>query len=156
MANVLLMYASMTGNTELMAEIIVEYIEKRGVNIDTRTFHFDPIDVEGLADYDAMLIGTHTWYDGDLSYEVEDFYEELDDVDISGMLCGVFGSGDSFYDSYGGAVDIMWKHLQELGATLVPQRLKVDLQPDQEDVCSCQHFAGTFCDMLEYGGITCA
>lgn len=148
MSKILMLYASATGNTELMAEAIVAYLEDRNNEVVTKTFDFDSIDVEELFIYDAILVGTHTWDDGELPYEVEDFYEELDDVDITGKVFGVFGSADSFYDTYGGAVDLMADRLQNLGAKVVPQRLKVDLEPDREDVRRCEAFAEVVCELM--------
>lgn len=135
----LMLYASGTGNTELMAEAMVAHLENNQHEVVTKTFDFDPIGVEELLRYDAVLIGTHTWDDGDLPYEVEDFYEELEDVDITGRVFGVFGSADSFYDTYGGAVDLMADQLNNLGAA-PPKQLKVDLEPDREDIVRCEQF----------------
>src|SRR5690625_1131148 len=148
MGNILMLYASTTGNTELMAEAIVEYLENKQHQVVTKTFDFDPIDVEELLDYDAVLVGTHTWDDGDLPYEVEDFYEELDEVDITGQIAGVFGSADSLYDNYGGAIDVMVVRLEKKGAMMVPDRLKVDLVPDKKDIIACQEFAQQVCKMI--------
>lgn len=147
MGEILVLYASMTGNTELMAEAIIDYFEQQGYKVKTGTFDFDPVDVEDLHHYDAVAIGTHTWDNGDLPYEVEDFYEELDDVNIEGMVFGVFGSADAFYDTYGGAVDLMWEHLRQKGAKVVPEKLKVDLTPDAEDIERCVQFATVMCEM---------
>ncbi|HLR03973.1 MAG TPA: flavodoxin domain-containing protein [Virgibacillus sp.] len=149
MGRILVLYASMTGNTELMADAIINYIEEQGYEVETRTFDFDPVEVDELSDYEAIAIGTHTWDGGDLPYEVEDFYEELDDVDIEGMLFGVFGSADSFYDTYGGAVDLMWEHLSDKGARMVPEKIKADLTPNADDIDRCIHFAQTLCDMAK-------
>lgn len=144
-----MLYASTTGNTELMAEVMVAYLENKNNEVVTKTFDFDPIEVEELLDYDAVLIGSHTWDDGGLPYEVEDFYEELEAVDLTGVIVGVFGSADSFYDTYGGAVDILCDHLENLGAALVPQRLKVDLEPDRKDVERCEAFAEEIYGMMD-------
>ncbi|MFC4557592.1 flavodoxin [Virgibacillus kekensis] len=149
MGKVLMLYASMTGNTEMMAEIITDVVEQRNHTVVTKTFDMDPIDVEELADYDGVLVGTYSWDDGELPYESEDFYEELDDVDIKGMVAGVFGSGDSFYDSFGGAANLMGDRFEARGANLVPERLIVDLEPDKKDVERCQKFAEVFCGMME-------
>ncbi|MGP4105676.1 flavodoxin [Virgibacillus sp. L01] len=149
MGKVLMLYASMTGNTELMAEIIAEVVENRGHEVVTKTFDLDSIDVEELLEYDGVLVGTYSWDDGELPYEAEDFYEELDDVDITGKIVGVFGSGDSFYDSYGGASQMMGERFKEKQANLVAERLIVDLEPDKEDVVRCQQFAETFCETIE-------
>ncbi|RYG73741.1 flavodoxin [Lentibacillus lipolyticus] len=149
MGKVLLLYASMTGNTEQMADIITEAVQRRGHEVVTKTFELDPIDVEELADYDGVLVGTYSWDDGQLPYEAEDFYDELDDVDITGMIAGVFGSGDSFYDTFGGAANSMGDRFQEKQAIVVPKRLIVDLEPDDEDTERCNTFANEFCNLME-------
>lgn len=149
MSNLLMLYASMTGNTEQMAEIIEAYLKAKNHKVVIKTFEFDPIDVEELLDYDGILIGTYTWDDGTLPYEVEDFYEELAHIDIKGKIVGVFGSADSFYETYGGAVDLMVDHLTDLGAELVPEKLVVDLTPDKADARRCEHFAEKICKMVE-------
>lgn len=148
MSKILTIYASSTGNTELMAEAMVAYLESKQHEVNVKTFDFDAIDVEELLAYDAVLVGTHSCDDGELPYEVEDFYEDLDDVDVKGRLFGVFGSADSFYETYGGAIDLMYDRLKNLGAILVPERLKVDLEPDSEDIARCEAFAQELDAML--------
>ncbi|GAB3068859.1 flavodoxin [Virgibacillus ainsalahensis] len=149
MSNILMLYASGTGNTELMAEIMVGYLEMNQHQVVTKTFEFDRIDEKELLEYDAVLIGTHTWDDGELPYEVEDFYEDIEEVDITGKVIGVFGSADSFYDVFGGAVDLMADRMKNLGADLVPKRLKVELEPDKEDAKQCEQFAQLLIDRIE-------
>ncbi|GAA0590123.1 flavodoxin [Virgibacillus siamensis] len=151
MGKVLMLFASMTGNTEMMAEIITDVIEAREHEVETKTFDLDAIDVKELLDYEGILIGTYSWDDGELPYEVEDFYDELDDVDITGKIIGVFGSGDSFYDSFGGAANLLGDRFEKKGANLLPERLIVDMEPDQDDVARCQKYADVFCDMIENG-----
>lgn len=141
MSRFLLLYASSTGNTELMAEAMKDYLQNHGHDVVVKTFDFDQIETEELLDYDAVFIGTYTWDDGDLPFEVEDFYDELDDVDLSGKLFGVFGSADSFYDTYGGAIDLMYERLERRGATLLSEKLKVDLTPNKKDIIQCEEFA---------------
>lgn len=138
---ILLLYASTTGNTELIAEAIADELLYLKHEVEMKSFDFDRIDVEEVLDYDAVLIGTHTWDDGELPYEVEDFYDDLGDVDITGCIFGVFGSADSFYRTYGGAVDLIADHAKNLGAEVLPNRLKIELAPDNEDIVLCQRFA---------------
>ncbi|HLS09283.1 flavodoxin domain-containing protein [Lentibacillus sp.] len=149
MGNVLMLYASMTGNTEAVAEIIRDAVEKHGHRVVTKTFEMDPVDAAELAEYDGLLVGTYSEDDGALPFEVEDFYEELDEVDIDGLPAGVFGSGDFVYDTFGGAANTMGDRLAEKQAKLVPEWLVVDLYPDEEDADRCRHFADRFCKMME-------
>ncbi|MFD1849077.1 flavodoxin [Oceanobacillus bengalensis] len=148
MGKVLVLYASATGNTELMAETIAEYIRKQNHEVTMKDFDIDNVNANEITKYDTVLLGIYTWTNGELPFEVEDFYEQLDFVDLKGRVFAVFGSGDSFYDVYGGAVDIMYERLRELGAKLVPVRLKVDLEPDQADVERCRELAKQACQMI--------
>lgn len=141
MAKVLILYISATGNTEMMAETIAGYLEYKKHDVEMKTFDFDPIDVEELLDYDLVLIGTHSNDDGEIPFEAEDFYDELDEVDLKGRLFGVFGSGDTAYDAFCLSVDLMGDKLNFIGAKLVPERLKVDLTPTNEDLERCDAFA---------------
>ena len=149
--NMLILYASTSGNTELMADAIADHLNLQGHDVVIKSFDFDRIDVEDIPKYDAIFVGTHTWDDGELPYEVEDFYEEIEDVDITGKCFGVFGSADSFYDTYGLAVDLMADQLKNLGAVVFPERLKVDLTPNDADIIRCQQFAESVCDMVVDG-----
>lgn len=148
MGKILIAYASQTGNTELMAEVMGDFLEKEGHDVVTETFDFDWVDPESFINYDGILVGTHTWDDGEMPYEVEDFYEDLEDIDIKNMLFGVFGSGDSFYDDFGGAIDLIAGRLENLGGLIIGERLKVDLEPEKQDIQRCQEFAKIFSDTI--------
>lgn len=141
MASVLMMYTSQTGNTELLTDILENELQQLGHKVTVKSFEFDVIDIDALADYDAVLVGTYTWDDGELPYEAEDFYIDLEGVDLTGQILGVYGSADSFYDTYGLAIELMGDRLKNLGATMIPERLIVDLTPNKEDETRCSDFA---------------
>lgn len=148
MADVLLLYITSTGNTEIMAEAIAGYLEYNNHHVVIKTFDFDPIDVEELHDYDVVLIGTHSSDDGEIPFEAEDFYEELEVVDWrNGPVFAVFGSGDTAYDAFCLSVDLMGDKLKHLGAKLVPERFKVDLTPTEEELQQIERFAETAIQM---------
>lgn len=149
MSKVLIAYASTTGNTEMMADAMAVFLDRLGHDVIIKTFDFDPIYVEELQEYDAVLIGTHTWDDGDLPYEVEDFCEDLELVPVDNQVFGVFGSADSFYSTYGGAIDLMADRLEELGAVVFPKRLKVDLTPTNKDLAASEEFAAKVIQLIE-------
>lgn len=141
MNNILVLFASLTGNTEMVAQIIADYLTDKKYSVEMRSFDYDPIDIDEVANYEAILVGTYTWDDGALPYEVEDFYEDLEEVDLTNKIFGVFGSADSFYESYGGAIELVGDRATDLGAKVIPVRLKVDIEPDKQDVVRCHAFA---------------
>ncbi|GGA66714.1 flavodoxin domain-containing protein [Ornithinibacillus halotolerans] len=150
MSNFLVLYASASGNTEIMAEVMATYLKKLQHQVTMKNFDFDQITIEELNDYDATLIGVYTYDFGEIPFEVEFFYDELDMSDISGSICGVFGAGDSAYgDTFGMAVDLMYEKLEECGAQLHPTRLKVDLTPEKEDIENCEVLAEGIAQLVE-------
>ncbi|MCS7459271.1 flavodoxin [Paenibacillus doosanensis] len=142
MSKIIMVFASMTGNTEDMADAIAEGVQEAGAELDQKNV----IDVNAgvLEEYEGILLGAYTWGDGDLPDEFLDFYEEMDDLDLSGKKAAVFGSCDSSYSEYGAAVDTLIAKLQERGAEVVLDGLKVELSPSQDEKETCKQFGVQF------------
>ncbi|WP_152446415.1 flavodoxin [Bacillus sp. THAF10] len=136
-------YVSMSGNTEDIATLL--YDELNSLGCDVLMECLDTVDTEELLTYTGVLIGSYTWGDGDLPYEAEDFYEELGDKKLSGVMAGCFGSGDYDYPKFCAAVDIFASKLNENGAQVFDQLLKVELSPEStEQQMACKEFARSF------------
>ncbi len=148
MGRTLMIYASQSGNTEMITDIIAENLRKIGHEVVIKSFDFDLIDMNALKEYDAVLVGTYTWDDGEMPYEVEDFYVDLEDADIKGLLFGVYGSADSFYDTFGLAIDLVADRARNLGANVIKERLKIDLTPNKEDEKRCTAYAHTLSELI--------
>lgn len=146
MAKVIMVFTSMTGNTEEMAEAIAEGVREQGAELDVKEV-LDATATE-LEEYDGILLGAYTWGDGELPDDFLDFYDELDDVDLTGKKAAVFGSCDSSYEKYGAAVDILIEKLQERGAEVVLEGLKVELTPTKEEKQLCIAFGRNFAKQL--------
>ncbi|MED4601980.1 flavodoxin [Paenibacillus validus] len=135
MSSVIIVFASMTGNTEEMAELVADGVRAAGIEPVLKSV----VDANAseLEKYDGVLLGAYTWGDGDLPDEFLDFYEEMDDIQLAGRKAAVFGSADSSYSQYGAAVDTLIAKLKEQGADVVQEGLKVELNPsgDEKEVC---------------------
>ncbi|UPK41843.1 MULTISPECIES: flavodoxin [Paenibacillus] len=142
MAKLLVAYASMTGNTEEIAELIVEGIKQGGHEVDLKSV--TDCNASDVLDYDGFLIGVYTWGDGELPDEFLDFYEELDELDLSGKRAAVFGSGDTSYEQYCGAVDLAAAKLLERGAEVSPEMLKIEYSPMEQEKDTCRDFGKRF------------
>ncbi|KAB8136787.1 flavodoxin [Gracilibacillus oryzae] len=148
MAKVILLFCSMSGNTEEIAEIIETSISNHGLEVCKFQLDMEDIKVTDLLDYKAILFGTYTWGDGDIPYELEDFYDDMEEIDLTGKVVALFGSCDSMYPDYGGAIDTFAERFKERGASDILYHLKVDLTPDDDDVKRCQQFAEDFVEQL--------
>ncbi|GMB09674.1 flavodoxin [Thermolongibacillus altinsuensis] len=147
MAKAIMVFTSMTGNTEEMAEAIAEGVRQQGIELEVKEA-LDATAAE-LEQYDGILLGAYTWGDGELPDDFLDFYDELDEVDLTGKKAAVFGSCDSSYEKYGAAVDILIEKLQERGAEVVLEGLKVELTPTDEDKELCEKFGRDFAKQLQ-------
>ncbi|MFR2688913.1 MAG: flavodoxin, partial [Enterococcus faecium] len=84
---------------------------------------------------------TNTYDDGDLPDEIVDFYEDLQELDLSGKIYGVCGSGDTFYDEFCKSVDDFDAAFGKTGASKGAENVKVDLNAEEEDIENLEAFA---------------
>ncbi|WP_436668072.1 flavodoxin [Latilactobacillus sakei] len=139
MATAKVVYASMTGNNEEIADIVEEALENLDVSVETSEIsQADPSDFE---DTDICIVCSYTYGDdGDLPDEAVDFYEDLKEMDLTGKVYGVCGSGDTFYDEFCKVVDDFAGVFEQTGATKGSDVVKVDLAPEAEDIEHLEKF----------------
>ncbi|MDR2799135.1 MAG: flavodoxin [Bifidobacteriaceae bacterium] len=134
-----IVYASLTGNTEEIANAAKENLESAGVeviidDIDSAS----PSDFEGI---DIAIVASYTYGDGDLPDEAVDFYEELQEADLSGKKYGVLGSGDTSYgDNFCKAVELFEAAFEKAGASKGAPGVKVEFAPEDEDLDNIKKF----------------
>lgn len=145
---VAIVYTSMTGNTEEIAQILSDLVEQHDLTVKKFHVEFDDIMALDLKNYDAILFGTYTWGDADLPFELEDFHEDLGDEDLTGKVVGLFGSCDSYYEFYGAAMEIMAKQFRAIGAQVIDPLLKIELAPEPEDDEKIEQFVKVFIDQV--------
>lgn len=141
-ADCLIVYASMTGNTEELAHLIGKGMQEAGATVVIKDVF--EVDVSNLLDYDGILLGAYTWGDGELPDEFLDFYDEMDSVNLTGKKAAVFGSCDSSYEHHGGAVTILVEKLLKLGSDVILEGLKIDLSPTLAEKELCIKFGQSF------------
>ncbi|MED1782088.1 flavodoxin [Brevibacillus fortis] len=144
--SILMVYASMTGNTQEIAEAIAEGIRSTGAELEIKEVM--DASAKELEAYDGILLGAYTWGDGELPDECMDFYEEMNDIDLSGKKVVAFGSCDSAYEHVGAAVDILLKKASERGAETPMEGLKIELSPTAKEVETCKAFGVSFAELL--------
>ena len=133
MVKALIVYASLTGNTAQCVDIVEETLKDLDVDVEVvESMQADPHD---FLDVDLCLVATYTYgTDANLPDEIEDFYEELSEVDLTGKIFGTFGSGDTFYEKFCQSVDDFTEQFKAVGAVKGAESVKVDLDPEEEDI----------------------
>lgn len=131
--NINLIYASLTGNTEALSELIVEkFKEKKDIYIN---MHFieDMDDFSILEESDAFIIATYTYGEGDLPEEMEEIFRAIPSMNLSGKIFGVIGTGDTVYDEYCVCVDQFDEQIKKTGAKNPTSNLKIEIEADSDE-----------------------
>jgi flavodoxin I len=90
MADVLLVYWSGTGNTEIMAENIYKGLTEEGISVDMKMV--DELDPEDVSNYDKIIFGCPSMGEEQLEEtEFEPFFEIAETL-ISEKKVALFGS----------------------------------------------------------------
>ncbi|WP_125708461.1 flavodoxin [Companilactobacillus zhongbaensis] len=139
MTKVKIVYASITGNDEDIAYVLTEKFEELQADVEmSEISQTDPSDFE---DADVCIIASYTYDQGIVPDEALDFYDDMQDLDLTGKVYGTCGSGDTFYEDFCSAVDEFAKVFEETGATKGAEPVKIELEPEQDDIDKLDKFA---------------
>jgi flavodoxin I len=130
---VAIIYTSVTGNTKELAEELYRIFFHHSVTITIHRIGEFP--VSQIHQYDAIVIGTYTWGNGTIPEEMWRLYQELESLERKDMITAVFGTGDTCYPKYCGAVDLFRDMLYV--QTNLAATLKVELTPQSQDLYRC-------------------
>ncbi|HIU18383.1 MAG TPA: flavodoxin [Candidatus Avidesulfovibrio excrementigallinarum] len=137
MSKILLVYGSTTGNTAAVAEALGEQFRQAGHDVEVA----DAANVtpDGLcAGRDAVLFGCSAWGtdEVELQADFEPLFESFDRIGARGVKVACFATGDSTFEHFCGAVDVIEARLAELGAVQLLEGLKLDgeLSSNQSEV----------------------
>ncbi|ALS01111.1 flavodoxin [Enterococcus silesiacus] len=139
MALVKIVYASMTGNTEEISEILESSVQEAGFDVEREECL--EVDVDFFDDADACIIATYTYGDGELPFEFEDFYDELEEKELAGKIFGVVGSGDREYgDLFCKSAHDFVAALEKTGAKKVAETVEIENNAEDEDIEALKKF----------------
>jgi NAD(P)H dehydrogenase (quinone) len=93
----IVIYYSRSGNTKKMAEMIAQAMNDAG--LATKCAPVSEVEVEDLLDYDAIVIGSPTYY-GQMAGPIKQFFD--DSVSLHGKLDGKVGAAFTSSANVGG------------------------------------------------------
>ncbi|WP_053365403.1 flavodoxin domain-containing protein [Bacillus sp. FJAT-27245] len=135
-ARVAIVYASVTGNTKVLAEHIKSFFQQYG--IFPSLFQSSAFPLETLKGFDAIAIVTYTWGKGEIPSSMIPIYETFELLGTKHIITGIAGTGDSFYPHFCGAVDAFRDML--FVRTTLAATLKIELAPQDTDLPRCRLF----------------
>ncbi|ANU09556.1 flavodoxin [Planococcus antarcticus DSM 14505] len=129
-----IVYTSVTGNTEQLAEMLQTAMLNQG--LQSMLYRIEDFPLTALTSFDTLLIGTYTWGSGEIPEEMRDLYEAIERLDRKELQTAAFGTGDSFFAEFCGAVD-RFRDMLYMKTQLVAT-LKVELMPQPSDSRRCE------------------
>lgn len=133
-------FATITGNNEEVADLVCDALTREGIVVNETE-----ISQTEFADFqtaDILVVCAYTYDEGAMPEEGLDFFADLQSADLTGKVFGVAGSGDKFYGEYfNRTVDNFDAAFEASGAQRGANKVKIDLEPYEEDVERLANFA---------------
>lgn len=120
-----------------MAEILAKSLSE--VNMKSVLKNVFEARPEELLEHRYIVLGCSTYGQGDLQRDFLEYERGMDDLDLTGIKAAIFGSGNSRYQYYGEAVDILEAKVRIQGARLILTSFRQDMMletPDGEEVAA--------------------
>lgn len=116
MTAIKVLFGTESGNAELVADDITDTLREAG--LDAETVPMEDFDVAELPDNEVVVIVTSTYGEGELPATTAPFQQALlaSRPDLSDLRFAAFGLGDSTYETYNNAIDVLSADLRGLGA----------------------------------------
>lgn len=138
----LIVYASMTGNTEEIARFLS--ICLKGMEIEPMVKECQQISASAFQKSDICIVATYTYGSaGDLPDEIVPFYEELAQQRLEGKIYGTLGSGEEDYGYFCKSADDFALQFKKTGAKLGAPTIKIEEQLNWKGKQEIAHFAET-------------
>ena len=114
MKKTLVVFGSSTGNCQGFAEIVAQKLKADIVDVND-------INIEKLAEYDNLVLGTSTWGSVEMQDDWYDGVGKLKDADLSGKTVALFGCGDadSYSDTFCGGMREIYDTVKASGANIL-------------------------------------
>lgn len=140
MTVVKIVFSSATGNTEGISEILEEEFVALGADVET--IDADDVDDDVFEDADVCVIATYTDGDGEIPFNLQDFYDELPDQELDGKVFGVVGSGDSeiYPDAFCQAAIDFEAAFEKTGAKKGADTVKIENAAEDDDIDTLKAF----------------
>ena len=130
MKNVAIVYASTTGNTEAMANAVLE-----GAGEGAKLYTADSADAATVLAADAIALGSPAMGSEELEDSMENFFAGIEGS-LKGKTVALFGS----YDWGDGQWIATWEErVKAAGATLAAESVKAHTTPEDADLENCKN-----------------
>lgn len=152
MSKIGLFFATQTGKTEGITDIIKEQLGEKNVDV----YNMANATASDFDSYSYLIIGSPTWDIGELPADWEAFFPELETMNFSDKTIAYFGTGDQvgYADNYMDAMGILEAKISELGGKTIGQWPTDGYDFDASKAVRDNKFVGLALDEDNQGDLT--
>lgn len=128
MNRVLVLFATMSGNTEKVAQHITQEIPKVLQDMEVFLVNMMEATEDIFSEYDLVVIGSSTWTDGEFNPIAEEFFNRFKEsqIDLEMKKFAVFGLGESYYPQFCTVVEKTIEIIKSKNGDVMGEQLKLD------------------------------
>ena len=117
MENIALFYGSETGVTDDITMDFVTFWKHNNLDL----MEIGDATVLDFKNYEKLILGLSTWYDGDLQSDWEDFFEDFKTIDFTNKTVAIFGLGDqiAYAEYFVDGIGILAKEVIKNGGKVI-------------------------------------
>ncbi|WP_163099247.1 flavodoxin domain-containing protein [Peribacillus alkalitolerans] len=93
--------------------------------------------------------GIYSFEDGEYPDECLDIIEELEELELNQQPIAIFGSGDTSYPDFCGALDQLKLLIEKQGGISIIDPLKIEFNPDPKDEAEIRKFVSVALSKLK-------
>ncbi len=111
-----LVYSFNSQHTSRVAAMIKEFVKGKVTEVNMENASFDE-----LLNYDLLIIGVSTWFDGELPNYWDEYLPGIEEYDFSGKKIALFGLGNQkeYPENYQDAMGILADFFGKRGAEII-------------------------------------
>lgn len=117
MKKIALIYSFNTKKTTKVAEKIAKHFEKEQIEL----VNAEDITEEKFLSFENFIIGSATWFDGELPNHWDEFVPAIKSFNVKGKTFALFGLGDQngYPENFGDAIGILADLFEERGGKII-------------------------------------
>ncbi len=144
-----LFYSFNTSKTSRAAKKIAREIGDKSVTL----VNAEELTEKEFLKYDVIIMGVPTWFDGELPNYWDEFVPALEDMNLKGKICAIFGNGDQkgYPENFVDGIGIMADLLESRGAKLAGFTSAEGYQFESSKAMRGNQFAGLALDYENQG-----
>ncbi len=143
MKKIAITYSFHTNNTAKIADLIAKKLGNKAEKLN-----IEEASVEDFMEYEYYILGSSTWFEGELPNHWDEFLPSIEDEDFSGKKFAFYGLGDQlkYPDFFGDAIAKLADFVEERGGKLLGRYPKTEYYFDHSKALRGGELMGVLLD----------